>query len=419
MNGRRVLPTSLQLLLLPILAASLLLAPPAVTLAGSSSQQADTDGPVAVANSCGTVQLNVRAGPGFSYAVLGRLPNGIGYRAMVRDATGRWLLLAGLDLQQRVGWVFAPCVDLSVPIDQLPVISLPAQSSARQVSPPEQPLTGQIAFPVFDRGRETYDVYLANADGTNMRRVISEASQPALSPDGLHLAFRHWKTDDRGIVVTNTGGGAALRVSDYLEDGLPAWSPDGKKLIFSSYRESDRRSRLYYLWADRKRDWVLTRPPESVYGEDPHWMPDWRIVYRQTRPTRELAFMNSDGSDPQTLLADETARAPVASPDGRQVVFMSQRDGNWEIYRIDTDGSDLQRLTQDGADDGLPTWSPDGRRLAFASNRGGQWHIWVMNADGTGQRPVIRLPGSLDGRVRFEPDYLNRGWLDEQISWGQ
>ena len=64
---------------------------------------------------------------------------------------------------------------------------------------------------------------------------------------------------------------------------------------------------------------------------------------------------------------------------------MSQREENWDIYIINIDGSGLQRLTNDPANDGLPTWSPDGRSIAFVSDRGGAWAIWVMNADGTGQ----------------------------------
>ena len=50
---------------------------------------------------------------------------------------------------------------------------------------------------------------------------------------------------------------------------------------------------------------------------------------------------------------------------------MSQRNGNWEVYRVNLDGTGLTRLTDNGANDGLPVWSPDGSSIAFASNHDG------------------------------------------------
>jgi Tol biopolymer transport system component len=63
-----------------------------------------------------------------------------------------------------------------------------------------------------------------------------------------------------------------------------------------------------------------------------------------------------------------------------KIAFVSDRDGNSEIYVMDPDGSDVTRLTNDPAGDLAPAWSPDGRRIAFVRNR----EIVVMNADGTG-----------------------------------
>ena len=73
-----------------------------------------------------------------------------------------------------------------------------------------------------------------------------------------------------------------------------------------------------------------------------------------------------------------------------KIAFVSQRDGNDEIYTMNADGSNVQRLTSDPIgspnSDLSPTWSPDGTRIAFVSNRDGNYEIYVMNADGSNQQ---------------------------------
>ncbi len=68
-----------------------------------------------------------------------------------------------------------------------------------------------------------------------------------------------------------------------------------------------------------------------------------------------------------------------------RIAFSSDRDGNYEIYVMNADGSGQTRLTDNEALEWFPTWSPDGRRIAFSSDRDGNWDIYVMNADGSGQ----------------------------------
>jgi Tol biopolymer transport system component len=75
---------------------------------------------------------------------------------------------------------------------------------------------------------------------------------------------------------------------------------------------------------------------------------------------------------------------PDWSPDGRRIVFDSTRDGNWEIYTMAVDGSDVRRLTHHEADDARAKWSPDGQWITFHSWRhGGGFEIYVMRPDGT------------------------------------
>ncbi len=104
-----------------------------------------------------------------------------------------------------------------------------------------------------------------------------------------------------------------------------------------------------------------------------------------------LLIVYSQGASPHLLQAQQTPADnyhPAWSHDGTKIAFMSERDGNPEIYLMDADGSNQTRLTDHPAADWSPSWSPDGKRIAFSSDRAGHHEIYVMNADGTG---VLRL----------------------------
>ena len=422
-------PRSLWILVLLFFLTALAL-PPAGIAQASVAYQLE---PQATVKTGSTARLNVRSGPGTQYPVVAKARNGEIYPVLARDASGIWVRLARPKDRAPLGWANTRYLTLSVPLSQIPVAAAtppaaplagPQPPAAPAAAPASTPfpvgapgLAGKIAVPVFDPARQTYDVWLVNADGTELRRVVPQASQPALSPDGRTLAYRHWRTDDRGIVVQPLDAGAPLRVTSFLEDGLPSWSPDGKRIVFSSFRESDRRPRIYYLWADAMQDWVITRGVESVYGEDPSWLADGRILYRETRPAKGLTVMNFDGGNPDLVVPYPEARGLAATPDGRTIAFMLPGEGGWDIYRANVDGTDMRPVVATDAKEGLPAWSPDGSALAFVSDRGGSWGLWVVDAAGGNPRLVAKLPGSIDGRVEFEPDYLNRGWLEEQISW--
>jgi Tol biopolymer transport system component len=77
-----------------------------------------------------------------------------------------------------------------------------------------------------------------------------------------------------------------------------------------------------------------------------------------------------------------------------KVVFQSSRDGNFEIFSMNDDGSNVQRLTNSPAYDVSPSWSPDGSHILFASDRDGNWEIYIMGADGTNARRLTAPPGS-------------------------
>jgi Tol biopolymer transport system component len=79
---------------------------------------------------------------------------------------------------------------------------------------------------------------------------------------------------------------------------------------------------------------------------------------------------------------------PVWSPDGKNIAFVSDRSGNWDIWVMKADGSELKPLTTEPSEERFPAWSPDGQRIAFASNRSGNWDIWAVNIAGIDARQM-------------------------------
>lgn len=346
----------------------------------------------------------------------GRLDFPASLAALVLDGVPDGQASRGIIYMDDLGTTTEPMVSPTV----APTASTEAGPAPAPTAEPQSAaavLAGRIAVPIYAPDRATYDIYIVDPTCGCMDRVIDDASQPALSPDGRRLAFRRWKSDDRGVVVMDTYGGNQKRLSNFLEDALPTWSPDGRYLIFSSRRESDRQSRIYGVEVAGGSDWQLQRDGGPVYGQYPAWAANNRVIYHTDWPDVGIAAMNPDGAGFAQTVADGSATAPSPAPDGQAVAYMSLVGGSWDIYRVSVAGMGPVRLTENGANDGLPAWSPDGRSIAFLSDRSGAWALWVMNADGGAQRKLVDLPGPPDGRVRQEPDFSTRGWTDERISW--
>lgn len=112
----------------------------------------------------------------------------------------------------------------------------------------------------------------------------------------------------------------------------------------------------------------------------------------------DIYALNSDGTHLRRLTRSPgNDRSPVWSPDGSRIAFRSDRDGNDEIYAMDADGSRQVNVSDNAATDYSPTWSPDGQRIAFASDRTNDGQtindIWVMDADGSNPDQLERRVG--------------------------
>lgn len=296
-------------------------------------------------------------------------------------------------------------------------VPLPEYASRDQtLARGEARVTGRIVFPVFDAERGTFDIYIADAaDGGNRKLIQANASQPALNNEGTLIAYRSWQPDQRGLFTRPLDGQESWNFNPFFESGRPQMSPVDDSLMFHS-RVGGKEPAVYRVINGVSE--VMRREGFPIQGEAPKWLPDGQqFVYSSCLGSKcGIILSNIDGSSPRLLTDHPSDTNPEVSPDGSSVVFMSNRGGNWQIYRVDISGENLVALTTDPANDGLPTWSPDGGKIAFVSNRDGEWSIWDAEPDGSNQRRLFAIGGAVEGQV--ETDRANsRGWVEENIDW--
>ena len=166
-------------------------------------------------------------------------------------------------------------------------------------------------------------------------------------------------------VMDADGGNQQNLTNDPNDDWSPSWSPDGERIVFSSNRDGNRDG---------------------------------------NRNNYEIYVMDADGNNQQRLTDNDFYdSAPSWSPDGKRIVFTSRRDGHFigdfglssEIYVMDADGKNTRRLTNNRKRDSSPSWSPDGKWIVFASDRKGDdvnYEIYVMDADGKNTRRLTNNP---------------------------
>ena len=220
------------------------------------------------------------------------------------------------------------------------------------------------------------------------------------------IAFVSHRDGNPEIYAMDDDGGNQINLTNHPnEDYLPSWSPDGKRIVFVSLRDGNRE--IYVMDDDGNNQQNLTN--NRHYDWHPSWSPDGkRIAFesdkdkkvKDFRPTYEIYVMDDDGENQINLTNDlNDDRHPSWSPDGKRIVFSSYRDGHFkgedgitsEIYVMDNDGGNQQKLTNNRKNDWHPSWSPDGERMAFAADRKGDlenFEIYVMDNDGGNQQKL-------------------------------
>jgi Tol biopolymer transport system component len=213
--------------------------------------------------------------------------------------------------------------------------------------PPKPSFAKGYVWPVYD----TYDIYRAEADGSNLRPLTRTAGYDAeatIGHDG-RIVFTSVRDGDMEIYSMNGDGSDVRRLTNRPgPDGGPFFSPDGSLIVFRGH--------------------PLTPGPE---------LDDYRSLLKEAvwRPTKlEIYVMNRDGGNLRQVTSNGAANfAPYFHPDGKRIIFASnmqdpkQRD--FDLYLVNLDGSGLERITYNDTFDSFPMFSPDGRKLVFASNR--------------------------------------------------
>lgn len=288
-----------------------------------------------------------------------------------------------------------------------PTPTLPFPTSTfTPISAPVQ--AGLLAYPVYDPNNQTYNIQILRLDTDEIIRTITEASQPALSPDGRQIAYRSWRQDRQRLWVENVDGAIpGWQASGLFEASRPDWNAAGNDLVFATNNLGPNQWAVSFS-GDR---------PGFDNAHTPAWLKDGRLVYRGFSGTNVGLAIRALNGQIEFITTSDRDTAPAPAPDGNRIAFVSDRDGFWDLYLMDLNTKSITRLTNDTALDTAPTWSPDGRWIAFVSNRGGSWAIWIIEPDVSGLTQLLSLPGSFDGKVKNIPDAQQSGWPLERISW--
>ncbi|MGH2695023.1 MAG: TolB family protein, partial [Actinomycetota bacterium] len=211
------------------------------------------------------------------------------------------------------------------------------------------------------------------------------------------IAFGRFQVERPGIYAVDPDGEGISRLSKKDGDFHPIWSPNGRRIVFLRHLQAGEFTlpHVFVMKADGSRKRHVSGELRG-YAQPPVWSPSGRRVAFEDFLELDSGFRGAittvrrDGTGRKRLTGFGSRNAhPAWSPDGEKIAFISDRDGDPEIFVMNSDGSEETQLTQNDIVDELPEWSSDGSRIVFSTvipGPPGQGDagsaIAVMNADG-------------------------------------
>jgi TolB protein len=247
------------------------------------------------------------------------------------------------------------------------------------------------------------------ADGSGKRGLSfppngSDDAEPTWSPDGSQIAFSrltsgHCRVQHCGehLFVMNADGSGVTQLTSGTDLEIqPAWSPDGSRIAFSRISDCDPgpcEEDVYTIKPDGSDLTMLTEP--GVRESDPNWSPDGKqIAFVSNRfggpGAAQIFTMDADGSNNQVVTRSQggyvLAEEPAWSPDGKRIAFVWIPNGacqtafcGFEVFTVRPDGTDYQRVTNNGLREESPDWQPLNRPPDCSSITANPLDLWPPN----------------------------------------
>jgi TolB protein len=242
--------------------------------------------------------------------------------------------------------------------------------------------------------REVKEVYIADYDGANQRRVTVNRAlniMPTWSPDARSIAYTSYRRGYPDIYVSLIYQGTLQTpmAATGTQNWLPAWSPDGTRIAFTSSRDGN--PELYVANRDGSNIRRITNNP--AIDTTPTWSPTGAQIAFTTDRTGspQIYVMGSDGLNLRRVTSESYCDRPTWSPAPfNELAFVCRTGPGYDIKIYDFASGETRQITFGEGSNESPSYSPNGRHLAFTSTRVGKTQVFTIGRDGKGLRQVTQ-----------------------------